>query len=164
MRSLVLWLIFLSLVGCAPSPNRPVAQPSNSPTPSPTTNNSPIQSREIATRLDEEFTLAVGQEAVIEGERLRVRFERAIEDFRCPENVACVWEGNAKIRLRLIKASESEGIVELNTAGRHDPREGGADIAGMHPAISAYLRYKVRLVELTRGPSYEARLIVTRTE
>jgi hypothetical protein len=151
MRSLVLWLVFLSLVGCAPS--------SNSPTPSPTTNNSPIQSRETAIRLDEEFTLTVGQEAVIEGERLRVRFERGIQDQRCPENVACVWQGNAKIRLRLIKASESEGIVELNTARLHEPREDGT-----YPAIGAYLRYKVRLVGLTRGPNYEARLIVTRTE
>lgn len=167
MKRLMLWLTLFSLVGCAPSSNRPVAQPSNrvvaqpsnSPAPSPTTSNSPIQSREIAAGLNEQFTITVGQEAVIAGERLRVRFERDIRDERCPPELDCVWEGNARIRLRLIKASESGGMVELNTAGRHEPREDGT-----YPAIGSYLRYKIRLVGLTRGPNYEARLIVTRTE
>src|SRR5262249_9486072 len=52
-------------------------------------------------RLGQEFDLKINQEAVIEGEGLAVVFESMIEDGRCPEDVTCVWSGNAKIKVRL---------------------------------------------------------------
>jgi hypothetical protein len=84
-------------------------------------------------------------------------FDSVLEDSRCPGGtIVCAWQGNAKISLHLLKTSVGEGFIELNTAygyGR-DPKENGD-----YPAISTYLGYKVRLVELSS--KYEARLLVT---
>jgi hypothetical protein len=38
-----------------------------------------------------------------------------IEDSRCPIGVDCIWEGNAKIRLRISKSKGESKTVELNT-------------------------------------------------
>ena len=40
-------------------------------------------------------------------------FERVIEDSRCPKDVTCVWEGNAKIVVRV-----DGKPAELNTSSR----------------------------------------------
>ena len=48
---------------------------------------------EIKARLGQEFSLSVGQTALIAGENLKIRFEEVAGDSRCPRNVTCVWEG-----------------------------------------------------------------------
>lgn len=134
IRSLALLLILLALAGCAQPPS-------------------------IEAILGQEFTLTEGGEALLEGEKLKVRFDSVVEDIRCPPNVSCVWQGNARIRLRMVKALEGERVIELNTAERHDPKEGGN-----YPAIGTYSGYRVRLVRLSSKPEYEARLLVTTGE
>jgi hypothetical protein len=47
--------------------------------------------------LDHPFELAVGQEIALEGTGLHLRFERMLEDSRCPRQVACVWSGQARL-------------------------------------------------------------------
>ena len=63
--------------------------------------------------LDREFTLGGGQEASVDG--LRVRFADVLEDSRCPASVACFWSGQA----RLTVVAQTEGgpptTVEFNT-------------------------------------------------
>src|SRR5262247_828003 len=60
-------------------------------------------------RLGQEFDLMINQEAMIEGEGLAVVFESVLEDGRCPEDVTCVWSGNAKIKVRLSKQKQRPG-------------------------------------------------------
>jgi hypothetical protein len=45
------------------------------------------------------FTLAPGQTATVRGTDTRITFRRVSEDSRCPVDVTCVWEGDAKIEI-----------------------------------------------------------------
>ncbi|MEJ2237776.1 MAG: hypothetical protein P8X82_05725 [Gemmatimonadales bacterium] len=96
-----LWLIIPSLaVGCA----SPVA---------------PDLDRQHATQpnLGEPFQLRVGEQAVIEGVDLDVRFVELSNDSRCPSNalILCIWEGDAAI---VVETSPKHGDAlqhELHT-------------------------------------------------
>jgi len=94
--------------------------------------------------LGQEFDVRVGQWVTIEGERLRVTFDRVAEDSRCPEGVQCVWAGNAKVVLRLSKARRRSSTMTLNT--------------GTDPKQAAYRGYEVRLVKLEPYPKEKRRI------
>ena len=47
--------------------------------------------------LDRVFELAVGQEVTLADTDLHLRFERILEESRCPRQVACVWSGQARL-------------------------------------------------------------------
>ena len=72
-----------------------------------------VASADPAVGLDQDFTLGGGQEASVDG--LRVRFADVLEDSRCPASVACFWSGQA----RLTVVAQTEGgpptTVEFNT-------------------------------------------------
>ncbi|HLA73373.1 MAG TPA: hypothetical protein VK624_17825 [Steroidobacteraceae bacterium] len=76
-------------------------------------------------KIGEEFTLALGESVGIEQKNVIVKFEKVIEDSRCPMNARCVWEGNARIALRASDAVERR--YELNTSTRFNTREKIAD-------------------------------------
>ena len=108
-------------------------------------------------RLGQDFDLKINQEAMVEGEGLAVVFESVLEDGRCPEDVTCVWSGNAKIKVRLSKQKQPPGAINLNT--------------DVKPKISSYLDYEIRLVALKPLPKkdkpvqsneYKATLIITK--
>lgn len=88
--------------------------------------------------LNREFTLKVGQEALIRPGGLKVRFERVLEDSRCPEGVNCIWAGNARIAVGLGKAGGKPTSVELNTE--------------VEPRRQSYLQYEVKLLGLSPRP------------
>jgi hypothetical protein len=69
----------------------------------------------------EEFRLAVGEHVQIGDSNLFLWFESVPEDSRCPKNVTCVWEGNARARFRLRDNGHDE-YVELNTSSRFEQR------------------------------------------
>lgn len=45
--------------------------------------------------LGNEFTLNVGQRAVVQDEDLKIGFLDVVSDSRCPHDVTCIWEGEA---------------------------------------------------------------------
>jgi hypothetical protein len=113
--------------------------------------------RAEVTRLGQEFELKINQEATIEGEGLTVAFESVVQDGRCPEDVDCIWAGNAKIKVKLSKQKQTPGAVELNT--------------GVSPKSSSYFDYEIKLVGLNPRPKsdkavepneYRASLMVTK--
>lgn len=75
------------------------------------------ESDEIKAGLGEEFVLAVGQSASIDGEGLTIRFIEVTEDSRCPEGVECVWEGRVTCLVDIIY-SDSTYQQELTQSGR----------------------------------------------
>jgi hypothetical protein len=89
----------------------------------------------ISSRLGEIFTIKVGEQAFIEAEDFTIAFISVVEDSRCPIDVRCVWEGNARIVTRLSKAKNNRASIELNTSSRF-PREG------------VFLGYRIELVKL----------------
>lgn len=64
--------------------------------------------------VNEAFGLGGGQEAVIRGENLRLRFDDVLEDSRCPKAVECFWTGQARIAIHVLQAGDST-TLEFNT-------------------------------------------------
>ena len=107
--------------------------------------------------LNQEFEIKLGDTVWIQDELLRIDFQGVAEDSRCPEGVACVWAGNAKVVLRVMKARKRPAAMMLNTM--------------LNPKQGSYRGYEVRLVKLEpprkkgvrlRKREYLATLIVTR--
>ena len=65
--------------------------------------------------LNEAFTLAGGQEGLIPGEKLRLRFAEVQEDSRCPTQVECFWTGQARIAISVQPDGSGPTTVEFNT-------------------------------------------------
>jgi hypothetical protein len=65
--------------------------------------------------LNQVFALKGGQEATINGEDLRLRFDEVLEDSRCPKSVECFWTGQARIALLVEPTGRGETTLELNT-------------------------------------------------
>ena len=53
------------------------------------------------------FELPVGQTAAVSGQDVRITFSRVTEDSRCPVDVTCVWAGDAKIELTIVRDGSS---------------------------------------------------------
>ncbi len=52
-----------------------------------------VTSDEIQADPGQEFSLSIGQSAVISGENFEIKFKEIVEDSRCPEGANCIWEG-----------------------------------------------------------------------
>jgi hypothetical protein len=76
-------------------------------------------------RAGEEFRLALGESAAIEQKGITLKFEKVIEDSRCPMNARCIWEGNA--RIAIATSDRASRRHELNTSTRFNTREKIAD-------------------------------------
>ena len=94
--------------------------------------------RRAGVKLGEEFKLGVGKSAAVKGEGLEIEFVSVVEDSRCPQGVDCIWEGNAKVRLRLKRRGRPPAEIELNT--------------NVEPRHAAALGYDVRLTNLSPYP------------
>jgi hypothetical protein len=65
--------------------------------------------------LGQSFSLGGGDEAVIRGEQLRLRFTDVLEDSRCPSQVECVWTGQARIAVLVEQPGREPSTREFNT-------------------------------------------------
>jgi hypothetical protein len=69
--------------------------------------------------LSDEFSLSIGQKAVIEGEDLEITFKEVLEDSRCPTGVECIWEGRVRCLIE-IKSGDLTDEIELIESGHND--------------------------------------------
>lgn len=100
-------LVLSLLSACAP-----IASPTPAPTVTPGT-----------ARLDQPFTLHIGQSLTLESEGLTVRFDNVSEDSRCPTKVACVWSGRASLGMTIKKSGQPELTYTLSTRSSPAPSE-----------------------------------------
>ena len=95
-------------------------------------------------KLGGEFTLALGQSVDFTQKGVIINFDKVLEDSRCPMNVRCVWEGNARIAVEVMEfGGDSRAIdvtgstLELNTSSRFATRERYGDfvveLRGLEP-------------------------------
>jgi hypothetical protein len=54
------------------------------------------------------FTLAPGQAAEVTGTDTRITFKQVREDSRCPVDVTCVWEGDARIEVVISRSGVAD--------------------------------------------------------
>ena len=74
---------------------------------------------EVIASLGQEFSLQIGQIAQIDKEEFEIRFEKVLEDSRCPKGVTCVWAGRVRCELK-IKDKETSTDLEIAEPGLTD--------------------------------------------
>jgi len=79
--------------------------------------------------LDQQFTLAPGQTARIPGQGLAIRFDSVAGDSRCPQDVVCVWEGDASVHLTLTRNGASRAVVVHTALDPKTVLEGGVRLS-----------------------------------
>jgi hypothetical protein len=70
---------------------------------------------EVPVVLNERFTLAPGEVAVVEGAGMLVRFVRVTGDSRCPADAVCIQGGDAVVHVLAGEDSASASSYELHT-------------------------------------------------
>ena len=65
-----------------------------------------------------EVKVQINKEVAVKG-GIKIAFVELVEDSRCPEDVTCVWAGNAKIKIRVTKNGRSK-VLELETMKRKE--------------------------------------------
>ena len=71
--------------------------------------------RQVGPGRVDEFVLAGGQDAVVDGAGLRLKFDRVLDDSRCPKRVSCVWTGAARIAVTVTPDGRQPATLEFNT-------------------------------------------------
>ena len=61
----------------------------------------------------QDLRVGVGQTKSING--LKIKFNRVVEDSRCPVGTECIWAGNARISITVAARRQKPRTVELNT-------------------------------------------------
>ena len=106
----------------------------------------------VAPKLGTEFELKYGKTVVFNTPRLVLKFKYVSEDSRCPSDVICKWEGNARVKLQ---ANSSE--ITLNTT--------------LFPKDTLISGYKIRLTEvfpypqsteLIKQEDYSIRMVISK--
>jgi len=87
--------------------------------------------------LGKEFQLRPGEMAEIHSEKLFVKFLNVTEDSRCPENVVCIWEGQATVEISFQRNGRDFGKFNL-TSRAGQPKLAAITVDG----------YSVRLVSV----------------
>ena len=64
-----------------------------------------------------QFQLKINQTASIESSNIKVKFLNVTGDSRCPSDVTCVWEGQIKIFVHIIKNNHDLGDFNLTSRG-----------------------------------------------
>jgi hypothetical protein len=66
--------------------------------------------------LGDEFTLRVGESAAITELGVWMRFNRVVDDSRCPANVVCVWEGDGAVLMEVAPLNGDSKESVLHTS------------------------------------------------
>lgn len=80
--------------------------------------NGPTSASTMTVPLGREFTLRVGETAVVDDTALRISLDKVAQDSRCPVDVQCVWEGDAAVSV-VITDPAAPRSYELHTSGRY---------------------------------------------
>ncbi len=72
---------------------------------------SACQLGDIEASLGQEFSLAIGQSAVITGEDLEITFKEVLEDSRCARDVTCIQAGRVVSLVEITQDGTSQEIV-----------------------------------------------------
>ncbi|MGH8252304.1 MAG: hypothetical protein ACREVI_16695 [Steroidobacteraceae bacterium] len=73
-----------------------------------------------------EVRLQAGQSTTMESPAMKLTFEGVESDSRCPKGEACIWEGDAVLRLTVTSATAAQAF-ELHTSPRQGPDAAGYD-------------------------------------
>jgi hypothetical protein len=89
-------------------------------------------------------TVRVHQEKSVPSAGFKIKFVEMVEDSRCPEGTACVWAGNAKVKIEVRKGRSTAKIFELNSTTQ--------------PNMIEYSGYEIKFTSLTPRPAVNVRI------
>ena len=92
-----------------------------------------------------EIVLEYGEEIRLKGSVIRLSFSEVLEDFRCPVDVTCVWEGNGKVVIGIAAGMGPTHSLTLNTS--------------LEPLSAVWSGIRVTLLELTPTPHTETDIL-----
>ncbi len=78
--------------------------------------------------LNQQFELAPGQSATVEGASIRVSFLRVVGDSRCPADVLCVQGGDAIVEIQVHPDGSGGVPYELHTGDMRPVKHGDLTI------------------------------------
>lgn len=96
--------------------------------------------QQVKANLDAPFQLQLNQAAVLESEKLKIRFSSVTEDSRCPSDAVCIWAGRATIVVNIFKNEQNRGVFSLSTEGD--------DVA-----VAIFDKYSITLIEVEPYPT-----------
>lgn len=110
-------------------------------------------------RLGVPFRLSPGETVSIEGEPLRIRFERVTDDGRCPVTVQCIWAGAATVALSVeAQGAPPEGVEVLILGGSGH----SVEISGYEIEVRQLLPDRQNVYQRIDQKRYRAELLVTK--
>lgn len=69
----------------------------------------------------EENSVKINASTFFKRSKITVRFIDVVEDSRCPPDAACIWAGNAKIKLEVSYKGKEAKVLEIDTSISKDP-------------------------------------------
>ncbi|MDJ0736949.1 MAG: hypothetical protein QNJ47_23250 [Nostocaceae cyanobacterium] len=122
-------LLIVLMIGCRQNTSIPNSQNQNQ------------LSNSVIVTLDSQFGLKAGQVALIESEKIKIQNLQVEEDSRCPDEVQCVWAGQVKVKLNVVKNQQDLG--EFNLISR-----AGAE----NLAVKTFDGYAIKVIEVAPYP------------
>ena len=98
----------------------------------------------VAAQSSQSLKVQIKQQKKISRGNLTIHFAELIEDSRCPTDTNCIWAGNAKIQIKIRKASGAWKTFELNT--------------GLEPQAVIFEGYEIKLFDLDPKPATNIRI------
>ena len=101
----------------------------------------------VGQKIEEEFDLHYGQSTQIQyRDEFIIKFQEVVEDSRCPIDVDCVWEGNAKIILTITQKDYILNSTLEPTEIYFSGKEG--------------IQYRIKLISVSPYPKSEEKIIL----
>lgn len=94
-----------------------------------------------------QFQLKVNQTFSLESDDVKVKFLNVTADSRCPSGVTCIWQGEAKILVNIIKNNQDHGNFSLTS------RDGQQNLASQ-----VFDGYSIEVVKVEPYPSSGKRI------
>lgn len=104
--------------------------------------------------LGEHFELAYGATATCTCDSLSVKFQKVVEDSRCPSDVECVWAGRIVIELEVVIDGVAQ-TVTLSSENNEEP----ATVGNYVITMGAVTPYPVSTVVIQPG-EYKVDLLI----
>lgn len=92
----------------------------------------------------QQLNLQVGAQKKAFKNKITVQFIEVVEDSRCPEDVDCVWAGNAKVKIKVRKRGGVWKTFEVNSA--------------IAPQTVEFEGYEIKMTNLTPAPRSNIRI------
>jgi hypothetical protein len=99
---------------------------------------------QLSAQPNQQITVLINRQNTIVNKKLTIRFLSLVEDSRCPTDTNCIWEGNAKIKIKVSNSKGVSKIFEINT--------------NTQAQTVSFAGYEIKLTDLNPRPATNIRI------